>query len=66
MGLSKEELKYYLTNFRTRRSYMLFHVFQVCLSGLIVGRALTSPDHFRQSSILWMEFLLLLCMAFDL
>lgn len=66
MALSKEELVYYLANFRTRRSYMMFHIFQVILSFLIIICALSSANHFRQTSVLVMEFILLLCMAFDL
>ena len=66
MGLNKEEIKYYMTNFRTRRSYMMFHVFQVCLSLLIILFAFTSPDHFKTTTVLWLQFMLLICMTFDL
>lgn len=66
MGIDKEEVKYYATNFRTRKSYLAFQIFQIVLSLIIIVSALTSPIHFRQSSVLYMEFLLLMCMSFDL
>lgn len=47
MGFSKDELKYYLTSLRTRRSYFVFQLAQLLLSIVIVVSGLLSDDLFR-------------------
>ena len=60
------EIKYILTAFRTKKTYMLFLLGQLGLSIAIVVLALTSPTHFRAPSVLILELLLFLSLAFDL
>ena len=66
MPFSKTEIKYYLTSFRTRKSYLIFQILQLILAIVIIVTALTSPTHFRSATVLYLEFVLLFLMAFDL
>ena len=66
MAISIQALKYYLTNFRTRQSYLIFQICQLLLSCLIILVALLSNDLFRAKAVLVMEGMLLLCMCCDL
>ncbi len=59
-------MKYYIRNFRTKKDYLIFQVFQLLLALIIIVCAMTSSKHFKTPYVLWMEFVLLLTMAFDL
>lgn len=47
MAISIQLVKYYLTNFRTRQSYLIFQICQLLLTCLIILIALLSDDLFR-------------------
>jgi hypothetical protein len=61
-----EELRYILTSFRTKKTYLIFHISQLVLSVAIIIVALTSKAHFKTPSVLILEFILFLTLAFDL
>lgn len=61
-----EELKYILTAFRTKKTYLLFHVSQLVLSLAIIIIALNSKAHFKTPLVLILELVLFLTLAFDL
>lgn len=64
MGL--DELRYLLTAFRTKKTYLFFHIAQLLLSITIIIIALTSKAHFKTPIVLVLEFVLFLTLAFDL
>lgn len=66
MKISKQELKYFIRNFRTKRDYMIFQIFQLLLALIIVVSALSNINHFKAAHVLWMELILLITMAIDL
>ncbi len=66
MPISFTNLRYYLTTLRTGTPYLIFQSLQLLLSLTIVILAFLSDDLFRESAVLWMEFVLLLLMCFDL
>lgn len=64
MGIN--ELRYLLTAFRTKKTYLFFHIAQLMLSIAIIIIALASKSHFKTSIVLVLEFVLFLTLAFDL
>lgn len=60
------EIKYLLTAFRTKKTYLAFLISQLLLAIGIVPIALSSPSHFRTPSVIFLEVLLFLLLAFDL
>lgn len=64
MGI--DELRYLLTAFRTKKTYLCFHIAQLLLSITIIIIALTSKSHFKTPIVLVLEFVLFLTLAFDL
>jgi len=60
------ELKYALTAFRTKKTYIALLMAQLVLSIAIIFIALTSKTHFRTPLVLGLEFVLFLSLAFDL
>lgn len=64
MGLT--ELKYALTAFRTKKTYLILLIGQLVLSLAIVVVALNSKTHFRTPLVLTLELVLFLSLAFDL
>lgn len=61
-----EEVKYMLTAFRTKKTYLIFHVSQLVLSVAIIVTALCSKGHFKTPLVLILELILFLTLAFDL
>ena len=61
-----EQLRYQLTAFRTKRSYLVFLVGQVVLAVIIVIIALSSKLHFRTPLVIGLEIILLITLAVDL
>lgn len=61
-----QHLKYEMTAFRTKKSYLFFLIAQLALAIVIIPIALTSPNHFRTPSVIFLEFVLFLLFAFDL
>lgn len=59
-------VKYALTAFRTKKTYLAFLIAQLILSIVIVLLALTSKTHFRTPIVIGLEFALFLSLAFDL
>jgi hypothetical protein len=47
-----EELKYLLAAFRTKKTYLVFHISQLVLSIVIIIIALNSKAHFKTPSVL--------------
>lgn len=64
MGI--EEIRYILTAFRTKKTYLIFHISQLILSVAIIVIALSSKAHFKTPIVLILEFVLFLTLAFDL
>lgn len=60
------ELKYALTAFRTKKTYLVFLICQVILAVAIVPIALTNPKHFRTPWVIFLEVVLFFLLAFDL
>jgi hypothetical protein len=61
-----QHLKYELTVFRTKKSYLIFLMIQLALAIVIIPISLTSPNHFRTPMVIFLEFILFLLFAFDL
>ncbi len=55
-----------LTAFRTKKAYLIFQVCQLLLSVTIIVVALTSKAHFKTPTVLILELVLFLTLAFDL
>lgn len=59
-------IKYTLTAFRTKKTYLVFLVGQLALALIIVPVALSNPAHFKTPFVIFLEVLLFLLFAFDL
>jgi hypothetical protein len=59
-------LKYTITAFRTKRTYLIFLICQMFLAVAIVPIALSNPAHFRTPWVIFLEVILFLFLAFDL
>lgn len=60
------ELKYSLTAFRTKKTYLVFLICQMILAVAIVPIALSNPKHFRTPWVIFLEVVLFFLLAFDL
>ena len=64
--LNFDQIQYSLKSFRTKKTYIIFLISQLLLAIAIVPVALNNPAHFRSSSVIALEFILFLLLAFDL
>jgi len=47
-----EQLKYQVTSFRTKKSYLIFQILQLLLSIIIIIVALNMKSHFKSIEVL--------------
>lgn len=59
-------MRYILTAFRTKKTYLVFQFSQLALSIIIIVAALNSNAHFKTVEVLILEYVLFATLAFDL